>query len=239
MNINYSILFLIAALIGLASCKNNDEVFAPVTNTNLTVVNATADTLNFYLNGTRQNNGSSIYPDGSVVNLTVLGGLQNYQFKKTGAFTVLFSVPLNLKGVPTNLSDTIYNSLYVSGQSPALAFNTLDTLPANRSFVTDTSFVRFVNASLNAGSVNVFVGDTVNFKGRAFKSSTVFLPTGSGLKQVQIYLAGAAAPAIDTLITFIPNQVYTLFSKGMLNGKGNAAFDVGVVINNQSTVLTR
>jgi len=239
MNIKYSILIFIAAIIGLASCKNNDEVFTQATNTNLTVVNATADTLNFYLNGTRQNNGSSIYPDGSVVNLTVLGGLQNYQFKKAGAFTVLFSVPLNLKGVPAYLTDSIYNSLYVSGESPALSFHTLDTLPANYRYVTDTSFVRFVNASPNAGSLNVFVGDTVNFKGRGFKSSTVFLPAGSGLKQVQIYLAGAATPAIDTAITFIPNQVYTLFSKGMLNGKGNLVFDVGVVINNQTTVLTQ
>jgi hypothetical protein len=240
MNIKYSMLIFLVIVIWYSSCKNNDEVFATVTNTNLTVVNASADTLNFYLNGTRQNNTSSIFPAGSVVELSVLGGLQNYQFKKARGFTVLFSIPLTLKGVPYYDTDTsYYYSLYVAGESSSLAFSTTDTIPRNAANVTDTCFIRFVNASPNAGSLNAFVGDTVNFKARAFKSSSVFLPTGSGSKEVKIYQAGSANTIIDTTITFSPNLVYTLFSKGMLNGKGNSVFNVGLVVNNQPTVVTQ
>ena len=237
MNLSYSILIFIGLLIGLSSCKNNDEVFAPVINTNLTVVNASADTLNFYLNGTRQNNTSSLFPDGSVVDITVPAGLQNYQFKKAGAFTVLFSIPLNLRGVAASLTDTIYNSLYVAGESSSLSFSTLDTLLVDTQ--QNMSTIRFVNASPDAGSVNVFVGDTVNFMARAFKSSSGFLAAGSGLKEVKVYLANnSTSPQIDTSLTFLPNQIYTLFTKGLINGKGNSKFDVGLVVNSQPTVTT-
>src|ERR1700730_19135848 len=105
MNIKCSFLLLIIVMIGLSSCKNNDNVFKTVTYTDLTVVNASADTLNFYLNGTRQNNSSSLYPTGNAAHLSLPSGLQNYQFKKAGSSAVLFSVPLNLAA-------TTYYSLY-------------------------------------------------------------------------------------------------------------------------------
>jgi len=91
--------------------------------------------------------------------------------------------------------------------------------------------VRFVNASPDAGLLNVFVGDTVNFKSRAYKTSTVFLPTGSGQKEVKIYQVGVATPKVDTVIAFRPGRIYTLFSKGLINGKGNSVFSVGMILN--------
>jgi len=219
MNTRYLILLFIAVIAGLSACKNNDNVFPTVVNTTINVVNASADTLNFFLNGTRQNNASNLFPLGSTLYLTVPAGAQNYQFKKADGFNVLFSVPLTLSGVN--------NSLYVAGESAADTFSTRDTLTYDSGYTS----VRFVNAAPNAGNLNVFVGDTVNFKSRAFKSSSVFLTTGSGLKEVKIYLAGATTAAIDTIIAMEPNSGYTLFAKGQLNGKGNAAFDVGVVTN--------
>jgi len=225
MNINCSVLLFGVIIIGLTSCKNNDEVFAPVLSTGLTVVNASADTLNFYLNGTRQNNTSSLFPGGSAINSTVPAGLQNYQFKKAGGFSVLFSIPLTL-------TDSTYNSLYVAGESASLSFNTRDNIPMpSNNATSDTAYIRFVNAAPDIGSLNVYIGSVVNFKALAFKSSSAFLPLTGGQNEVKIFQAGAATPKIDTVITFQPNSVYTLFAKGLLNGKGNAVFDVGIIVN--------
>ncbi|HEY8783341.1 MAG TPA: DUF4397 domain-containing protein [Mucilaginibacter sp.] len=223
MNIRCSILIFIGVITGFVSCKNNDNVFKTVIYTHINIVNASADTLNFYLNGTRQNNTSSIYPTSQSFYLTVPGGTQNYQFKKAGGFTALFNMPLNLK-------DSTNYSLYVAGETTDQAFSTIDTLLKDT--VQNMSLVRFVNASPDAGSLGVTVGDTVNFKTRPFKSSSVFLPVGSsGLKEIRIYLAGSSIPKIDTTVAIEPNKTYTLFSKGLLNGKSNIAFGLGVAIN--------
>jgi len=223
MNNRFSVLFFVAGIIGLASCKNNDEVFAPVVSTYLNVVNASADTLNFYLNGTRQNNSSSLYPTGQSLYLTVPAGQQNYQFKKAGAFVNLFSVPLNLK-------DSTDYSLYVYGASASQTFTTTDVLLTYTAHP-DTTQIRFVNISPDAGSLNVAIGDTLSFSSQAFKSSTPFGLTGGGLKEVKITQVGAVTPLKDTIITFQPGFTYTLFSKGLLNGKGNAAFGIGIALN--------
>jgi hypothetical protein len=220
MRIKYFILLFVIALAGLTSCKNNDNFFIPLVPTDITVVNASADTLNFYLNGTRQNNSSSIFPAGSVTHLTVPAGAQNYQFKKAGSSTILFSVPLTL-------TQKTFNSLYLTGETADKAFNTVDTLLADSILAR----VRFVHTAPDAGSLDVLVGDTVNFKSRAFKSSSVFLKVGSGQKRVRIFMTGSATAKVDTTITMQPGRIYTLFAKGLLNGKGNSVFDVGIILN--------
>jgi len=218
----YTILLFIAAIIGLVSCKNNDNVFPTVTYTDLTVVNASPNILNFYLDGTRQNNTSSLFPTGYVAHLALPAGLQNYQFKIPGSSSVLFSDPLNFN------ARTFY-SLYVTGESAGGAFSHADTLYIDT--IQNIATVRFVHAAPDAGNLDVYVGDTVNFKARTFKTTSVFLAVGSGQKEVKIYQQGSLIPKIDTTITILPNQVYTLFAKGLLNGKGNAVFDVGIVLN--------
>jgi len=56
MYVKYSILLFVAGVIGLLSCKNNDNVVKPVAFAHLNFVNASTDTLNIYVNGSRQNN---------------------------------------------------------------------------------------------------------------------------------------------------------------------------------------
>jgi len=218
----FYIVIFFAAVLAAESCKNNDEVFKTVLKANLNVVNASPDVLNFYLNGTRQNNSSSLYPGSQSFYLSVPEGADNFQFKNAGTFNVLFSVPLTLK-------DSLNYSLYVTGASAGNSFATIDSLFVDTA--QNTTQIKFVNASPDAGNLNVFVGDTVNFLSRAFKTTTVFLATGSGIKEVKISQTGSPTPLIDTPITFQPGRIYSLVSRGLLKGTGNAKFSVGIVIN--------
>jgi hypothetical protein len=221
----FYILLFFAVILFAESCKNNDEVFPSVLPSYLNVVNASADTLNFYLNGTRQNNTSDLYPVSESLYETIPAGSENIQFKKSGTFNVLFSVPLKL------IDSTNY-SLYVTGTSASGAFSSIDTLDTVSFYTSLYTRIRFVNASPNTGNLDVYVGDTVNFKSRSYKTSSVFELTGAGNKLVTIYPAGSTTnPLVDTLITFEPAYIYTLYSKGQVNGKGGLAFDVGVAIN--------
>jgi hypothetical protein len=221
----YIILFF-AVVIFAESCKNNDNVFPVVTSSFFNVVNASADTLNFYLNGTRQNNTASLVPASYSLYYPIPSGAEDIQFKKAGGFNILFSVPVKL-------IDSLNYSMYVTSAAASGAFTSIDTLntiPFTDSGAT-VSQVRFVNASPSAGNLDVYVGDTVNFKSRSVKTTSVFLVTGSGIKTVKIYQSGTTAPLVDTSITFQQSTIYTLYSKGQLNGKGAAAFDVAVAVN--------
>ena len=220
MNIKLLLLLTVLAF-GLASCKKTDDASATVQTTGLNVVNASSDTLNYYLNGTRINNASSIYPLGSSGYLQVAIGEQNYAFKRPRSSEVLMSLPLALDSGKTY-------SLYVAGRSPDLTFSTIDTLAVDTG---RRAMIRFVNASPDAGTLDVMVGDTVNFKVRAFKTATVFLPVNAGEKHIRVYQSGSATAKIDETRTLIGGRVYTLFTKGKLNGAGSAALGTGLIVN--------
>ena len=218
----YSVLLFMTAVVGLLSCKNNDNVFKTVVNAHINFVNASADTLNFYVNGTRQNSLSSIYPTSQTFYLDVPDGQQNYQFKKAGSPNALLNVPLKL-------DSGVSYSIYVAGETPDKVFYGIDTLLAGNA--PDTAIVRFVNAAPDAGSLTVTIGDTVYFKNKAFRSTSGYFFSGSGQKVIKVYQAGSVLPKIDTIIAFQQKTTYTLFSKGLINGKGTAAFGVGLAIN--------
>lgn len=216
------IVYFFAAVLAFESCKNNDSVFTPVLYAGVNVVNASGDILNFYLNGTRQNNSSSLYPGSQSYYLPVPQGAQNFQFKKAGTFNVLFSVPLTLK-------DSISYSLYVSGETADKSFSTIDSLYLDT--VTNSTQIRFVNASPDAGNLDAYIGDTLNYKSRKFTSSSVFLATGSGIKVVKVYQTDSTTAIIDTPITFQPGDIYTVFTRGLIKGTGSSKFNVGIVLN--------
>jgi hypothetical protein len=219
----FSIFVLIVGVFGLASCKNNDEVFKTVTYSAVNVVNASADTLNFYLNGTRQNNASSLYPGGQSGYLGIPTGAENFQFKKPKIATALFSLPLTIK-------DSTTYSVFLTGETAAGAFSDVDLL--DTAGINDELHfrLRFVNAAPDAGALTVTV-DSTSYTNTAFKSISSFLLYGEGPKEVKVFQTGSSTAKIDTTITFEPGTLYTIFSKGLLNGKGTAAFSLGVSTN--------
>jgi hypothetical protein len=221
----FLIILSIAVIVGFTSCKNNDEVFKPVVSSFFNVVNASPDTLNFYLNGTRQNNNSSLYPGSQSFYLSVPDGADNFQFKKAviGNANVLFSVPLTL-------ADSSNYTLYVSGETVDKSFHTLDLLDTSGIINFPNIRIRFVNASSDAGSLTALV-DSANYNAQVYQGSSNFIGMGAGPKEVKIYQQSTSSPKIDTTIIFQPHHIYTLFSRSLLNGKGSVAFNVGVTIN--------
>jgi hypothetical protein len=222
MNIKLPVIIVLILALGLAACKKNDDIPSEDEGlvTNLNVVNADSDTLNFYINGTRINNTSSLYPLGSSGYIGVPYGQQDYQFKKLGSPVVLFTLPLML--------DTSKNySLFVAGNATDKVFLTVDEIKAS----TTVARIRFAHTSPDAGAIDVTVGDTVKFLARAFKTATSFVNVNAGIKRIRIYKAGTSTLLSDETKTLVTGNVYTLFTKGQLGGNGDAKFGTGLSVN--------
>ncbi|AMR31993.1 hypothetical protein A0256_11445 [Mucilaginibacter sp. PAMC 26640] len=214
---------LLLMAVAVYSCKKNYDV--PSTSSTLTtklnVISATTDTLNFYLNGSRVNSISSIYPFGNTGYLDVKYGDQTYQFKPYRSSAVLFDLPLSLD------TGQVY-SLFIAGRQAKDTFMSLDTLTSDTA---NRAMLRFVNASPDSVNLDVSIGDTLKFTVRPYKSISAFIPVGSGLKHIKVLKAGTTTAISDTTRTLLANTVYTLFAKGTLAGTGGGKFGTGMLVN--------
>jgi len=223
MNTRFAIVLFIVAVAGFTSCKNNDNVFPKTVTTGLNIINASSDALNFYINGTRQNN-FTLSSGGQSFYLPVPAGAQNYQFKKNGSVDVLFSVPLTLK-------DRVNNSLYITEATTTSSFTTVDLLDTTGINSKPKAKIRFVNASPDAGDLNVTVGNNVSFTAITFKQTAAFTLIDTGLMAMKIKRVGSDVVSADTSITLAAGHMYTLFSKGSLTGKGTAKLSLALALN--------
>ena len=215
------ILLLITLLAGmLFSCKKMDGDLPPETGDAalMNVINATADTLNIFQNGTRFNYTSSFYPGGSLGYLNVLAGEHQYQIKKDGTPNVLLSLPLQLD------SGKIY-SFFIAGNTADRVFLTNDIILANNDVR-----IRFVNASPGI-NIDIKIAGNFNYSNRTFKSVTDFVKMTAGKNHYEVYQTGNPIPLKTGDITLAESRVYTLFTKGTVAGTGDSAFDVKLVAN--------
>lgn len=219
MNSRALLLYLVAIIIGISSCKKGNADIAPVVETTyLNVINAGADTLNFYQNGTRLNNTSNLYPMGALGYINVSVGLQNYQLKKAGNPNTLVNLSLKLD------TPKIY-TLFVAGQTADKTFLLDDVFTADST----GAEIRIVNASPIAGTIDVTIGD-VTHKNIAFKSATSFFHVSSGKNMLTITQTGSSTPLVTPgLLTLVTGTYYTVYTKGVLNGKGNEAFGARIL----------
>ena len=229
MNIRLLGFFFVAFIIGLSACKKNSDAPVLTSIAGLNFINASADTVNLYLNGSRLNNNSNLYPSGSSGYVSVISGQQNYQVKKifnpvTNTVQALFSIPLKLDSGK-------YYSLFIAGETQGLAFETIDTLRA----IPDTipsCYIRFVNASSDAGNLDLAIGSKVKLTNVQFKSASGFALADTGtLVPINVYPTGSATPVISGHVSLAPGRIYTFYSKGNLNGTGNSVFGLGTTIN--------
>ncbi|WP_158989041.1 DUF4397 domain-containing protein [Mucilaginibacter sp. L196] len=230
MNFRIPIL-LIAVITGFTSCKEKDIV--PPLDKNppeVITVNTTTDTINIYQNNIRQNNTSSIYPNGATGYLPFLRGTQNFQIRRTGTTDVLFTKAVTID------SATNY-TFFVAGTTADKFFTTIDPIAVAYDTVeNDNTFtrsvIRIVNASYNSGPLNVTVGTADTVKSLAFGTATPFMKFNASTSQdIKIYLANSSTVQLDTTIAFQTGLIYTLYTKGSPTGAGNAAFSIGLTTN--------
>jgi hypothetical protein len=227
MNIRLLALLSIVLVIGLSSCKKNND--APIVKQidSLNIVNASADTVNFYLNGTRLN-ASNILPAGATGYYQIASGDQVCQLKKP--FNPATNVVQNIFSLPLTLEPHHFYSLFITGETAAQAFITPDVLMADDS--TGTCLVRFVNASPDAGNLDLVVNGT-KIPNQAFKTASTFVLVAANdtLAPISVYHAGSTTPIASGTYELTQGTSFTIFSKGTLAGKGNSAFGVGALIN--------
>ena len=215
------ILILIALLAGmLFSCKKMDADLPPEAGDEafMNVVNATADTLNTFQNGTRFNYSSSFYPGGSLGYLQVLAGPHQYQIKKAGSPNVLVDLPLQLDSAKKY-------SFFIAGNTPDRVFLTNDVFLSK-----DDVEIRFVNTSPGM-NLDIKIGANFNYGNRTFKSVTDFVKMTAGKNHYEIYETRNPVPLKTGDLTLVASRVYTLFTKGTATGTGESAFDVKLIPN--------
>ncbi len=228
MNTRVIIILLAIVLTAFAACKKSSD--APVANysTYLNFVNASADSVNYYLNGTRLNSNSNLYPQYTSGYVSVLAFTQNYQVKKV--FNTASSTVQPLFTLPLNLDTGKYYSLFIAGESASLAFKTQDDLKADT--LRGTCLVRFVNASPDAAGYDLVVGSAPKFAGLAFGTAGDFrLADTSSLAPVTLYPAGSSTPIARGNLTLLQGKSYTIYTTGKLNGTGGSALSLAVMIN--------
>jgi hypothetical protein len=223
-NYYYTVLFGLLALAVWSCNKTGDDTPVAGSTSTLDVINAVTDirAIDFYLNGTRQNNNSAIYLYNQSGYLTVGTGIQQYQFKNDSPRVVLADIQLN-----PAIAGASYTCVLAGQQSK----NNLTPIFIADNFIIDTTNrarVRFVQASPGTAAYDVFVGDTLSFKNNAFKAYTGFQSVGGGKKTVKVNLAGTTTNIYTGTVTIQPYSYYTLLTEGVQGGTGNNAFTVSV-----------
>ena len=213
------ILFLIVS-IAFGCKKAYDIPPAGVPMTFFNVINSTQNTFNYYLNGTRQNTASSIYPSGYTGYLSVASRTQTYQFRPNGSVNALFDKQLAL-------TDSTYQTLYVTGNTADKAYLFSDTLITS----TTGSNVRFAHTLDGAGALSVSVNDTLVFVNRSYKTVSAFQTLASGTKTLKVYAGNSTMPSATQKITFSIGNVYTLYVSALPNGAGQPALTIGYFVN--------
>jgi len=175
MNIKVLSLLLIVIIAGFAACKATGDIAPVLTTTNLNIVNADTNALNFYQNGSRLNQISSLAPssESGYITVSLPPTPTIYQFKIAGSSNYL------INGYELTLDTFKYHSLFAAGETADKVFLVTDVAPASGT-VTQAA-IRFVNASPATTGLTVSFNGGPTFANQAFKSASGFTLIGSGI----------------------------------------------------------
>jgi len=214
-------LFVIVLIVGLAACKKNyDDAPAVVRQVELNFINASADTINIYRNGSRLNTTSAILPGYFTAYYPVPEGQQIFEVKKP--FNVNTNVVQNLFTI-TLPADTNYaRTLFITDAKADDAFAIDDVFYVDSTKAADsTCFIRLVNSSPGSGALTMTFGSTtvsssIPFKGHSdfalvslYKDASV-----TGLTALKIFNAGSSTPFYTDSVSLNPGTNYTVYTLG-------------------------
>lgn len=224
----YPIVICAAALAVWSCNKSGDDIPKLSPTSKLNVINAVTDirAIDFYLNGTRQNNNSAIYLFNTSGYLSVLTGEQQYQFKSDTDRTLLADVKLNPAKVDSSYTLVLAGQQSKNNLAPIFLS---DYFPTNSN--TANAMMRYVQASPGTQAYDVFVGDTLSFKNKVYKGFTTFQGVRAGKKTVKVMAAGTTTPIFNGTVTIQAGSYYTLLTQGVINGAGNNAFGVSINVS--------
>jgi hypothetical protein len=213
-------LLLVFTVIALASCKSNNEIVPFSQPADLNVVNADTAALNFYQNGARLNNISSIASGSQSGYIAITLNSKIYQVKKAGATDYL------INNYQPNLDTTAFYTLFIAGETADKLFLITDDtfLPDS----TTVAQVRFVNASSSATNLDIHIGN-LNFSNQAFKAASGFNYIKAGITPISVYEHGTNNLLFNTTVTLTANDFFTVHTQGIPGGSGQ---------NKLSAVLT-
>ncbi|RYY36078.1 MAG: DUF4397 domain-containing protein [Sphingobacteriaceae bacterium] len=224
MNLKAPFAVLFFVMTALVACQKDDlppNISANVAQ--LSIINLTGDQLNFFQNGNRLNQESTIYPLGATDYFEVFAGELAFQFKRNGSSDVLFNVNLNLDSLGS------YSLFTVNQNSEDFILASDDDISIDTGNV---SMIRFINASPETDNFDVLLNDTLAFGSRAYKSVSDFVAVKAGEDRVlKISRSGTANALVTDTIELARGRAYTIFSKGLIGQGGNAAFGSGIILN--------
>jgi len=153
----------------------------------------------------------------------VLSGIQTYQFKIAGSYNYLFN------GYQLKLDTGQYYSLFAAGETVDKMFLINDSVTPKAS--TTQATIRFVNASAETTNLTVSLRDSLTYTNSAFKYASAYSYISSGISTFKVYQAGTATPLISGTITLTASTLYTIVTRGTINGTGQNQLSVSLLLN--------
>lgn len=216
---------LLFSLIGLSSCKNEDDAILPDA-TYIRFINA-SPTLGTY----------NIYFADKMVNTAAIpfGGTVSYALYTAGNYTVKYTTATNIESVLTKqitLGASQIQSAYLIDKGAKMDL----LLVVDDASVTSTTkaFVKFINLSPDAPALSLDIKAGANLvKDKTYKLGSPFIQIDPKTYDFDIKDANGVVKTTLTGVEMVAGRYYTIISRGMLNPDTNdQPFSAQSIINN-------
>lgn len=203
---------------GFVSCSSDDDpVVQPDSQVKVIHAVPAGGSVDFYLNGTKQNSSALGYGEQTGY-IATANGDKTAEFKTALDNNTILSAPVSFDGGNY--------TLFATGQA---SNNTLTTLLVEDNLQTPGSGkvrVRFVHVAPGAPTVNLIANDSTWATGRTYKSATDFIEVNAGSYVFKLNNTdGSGTVYTSDAISFTSGKNYTLVARG-LSGNLVAPFTV-------------
>lgn len=218
-----------------AGCgEENPSTLSPTPQASILFVHASPDapSVDVLIDNQKVNQQPLTFPNNTGY-LSVNAGARNVKVNFAGTTTIIFNVTIPLQA---NRSYSVFAIDSASKITPLIASDDLTVSAA------DKALVRFFHLSPNAPAIDVSqVGQSAGqglFTNRTFNKTLTpvqqaFAPVDAGTLNLEVRTAASATVLLALPnITFEAGKIYTVFTKGFLNGTGAQAFGAQLIVNN-------